>query len=68
MDKHKVLFNEHVNVQIKQEPTPENDTTLTGGLTRTATYQGRKFTLDMNLFKDLEPGLNRPGFRGGQLV
>ena len=55
-DHHKVLFNERVNVQIKQEPSPDNDPTLTGGLTRTATYQGRKFTLGMSLFKDLEPG------------
>ena len=55
-DQHKVLFNERVSVQIKQEPTPDNDPTLTGGLTRTATYQGRTFTMGMSLFKDLEPG------------
>ena len=55
-DQHKVLFNERVNVQIKQEPSPDNDPTLTGGLTRTATYQGRTFTMGMSLFKDLEAG------------
>jgi hypothetical protein len=55
-DHHKVLFNERVNVQIKQKPSPDNDPSLTGGLTRTATYQGRKFTLYIGLFKDLVPG------------
>lgn len=55
-DHHKVLFNERVSVQIKQEPTPDNNPSLAGGLTRTATYQGRTFTMGMSLFKDLEPG------------
>ena len=55
-DYHKVLFNERVSVQIKREPTPDNNPSLVGDLTRSVAYQGRKFDLYMGLSKDIVPG------------
>jgi hypothetical protein len=55
-DYNKVLFNERVNLQIKQEPTPDNTPSLIGDLTRTVPFQGRQFTLALSLFKDIAPG------------
>jgi len=52
----KVFFNERVNLQIKQEPTPDNDPTLAGSLSRTSLFKGREFVFSMSLFKDITAG------------
>ncbi len=49
------LNKEVVNIQIQQEPSPEKTNTLVGDFVRDYKFQGRVFTVNMSLYKELPP-------------